>query len=197
MDASTMRLQADEDEFRARWRAIDDIEASGRVTSYDDAGVDGLLPLLTGNGRTGSRGLCHATNLNTAYNIDGFCWDKADDTSLEWTPQGITGSHDASPTGLWHGKYVYIASWHFTGDRFARICVVDNTPGSPTTYNRVLLVDADGEGGNANFRAVGDPNTPAGPCQVAMRTAWPGMATSGSSPLATRSRCMTFGACGG
>ncbi|CAL9594409.1 hypothetical protein SUDANB58_05303 [Streptomyces sp. enrichment culture] len=151
------------DDFQSRWDAIADIEASGKVTSYYEPGEDALGPLLDGRGHTGSKGLCHPTNLDTAYSIDGFCWNKADDTSSEWTPQGITGSHDASPAGTWLGKYVYIASWHYTGNTFARITVVDNSPGHPPIYNHVLLVDTYGSGSSANFRAVGDPATTRSP----------------------------------
>ncbi|WP_229811455.1 hypothetical protein [Streptosporangium pseudovulgare] len=155
MDATRMKLTAGD--FQSRWDAISAIEASGRVTSY--TGQTALTPLLDGKGRTGTRGLCHATNLNPDYKPDGFCWDTADDTSAEWTPQGLTASHDAQPGGTWLGKYVYIASWHYTGDTFARISVVDNSPGLPTTYDHVLLVDPYGAGSAANFRAVGDPNS--------------------------------------
>jgi hypothetical protein len=161
MDASVMHLTADD--FQSRWDAIDAIEAGGKVTSYYDPAKDALGPLLNGTGHTGSRGLCHPTNLNSSYSPDGFCWNTDDDTSSEWTPQGITGSHDASPSGTWLGKYVYIASWHHTGDDFARITVVDNSPGGPPTYNHVLLVDPYGSGGSANFRAVGDPSSPRTP----------------------------------
>ncbi|MFC7814918.1 hypothetical protein ACFUTR_09735 [Streptomyces sp. NPDC057367] len=155
MDASAMKLTADD--FQSRWDAIADIEAGGEVTSYFDPAEDALGPLLDGRGHTGSRGLCHATDLDPAYSVDGFCWNKADDTSREWVPQGLTGSHDAAPGGTWLGKYVYIASWHYTDNEFARITVVDNSPGQPTTYNHVLLVDPYGSGASADFRAVGDP----------------------------------------
>ncbi|MFJ5520418.1 hypothetical protein ACIQB4_25600 [Streptomyces griseoluteus] len=161
MNASVMKLTAGD--FQSRWDAIDAIEAGGAVTSYYDPDQDALGPLLTGNGHTGSRGLCHPTNLNSAYSPDGFCWDHGDDTSADWTPQGLTGSHDASPDGTWRGHYVYIASWHFSDNTFARITVVDNSPGAPTTYNHIMLVDPYGSGGSANFRAVGNPSSPASP----------------------------------
>lgn len=161
MNASAMKLTADD--FAARWDAIADLESSGRVNSSYDPDAPALAPLLDGGGRTGSRGLCHPTNLNTDYRIDGFCWDRADDTSSEWTPQGLTGSHDAAPGGTWRDKYVYIASWHYTGNEFARISVVDNSPGKPPTYHHVLLVDPYGSGSGADFRAVGDPASPRTP----------------------------------
>ncbi len=157
-DPGRMSLVAGD--FESRWRAIDAIEASGAVTAYDS-----LSPLLSGNGHTGYPYLCHGNqNLNTSYRVDGFCWNRDDDTTGEWVPQGITGSHDAQPGGTWLNKYVYIASWHSrnTGsDEFARISVVDNDGGDSTIYNHIMLVDPYWETDTtANFRAVGKAGTP-------------------------------------
>ncbi|MFI8324657.1 hypothetical protein [Streptomyces sp. NPDC085529] len=163
MDATKMRLTASG--FTERWAAIDALETSGKVTSFP--GRTALSPLfdpgVTG-GVTGVSGLCHTSNLNTAYSIGGFCWNKEDDVSSTWTPQGFTGSHDAQPTGTWDGKYLYIASWHNANDTQARITVVNNSsPNVAPVYHRILLVDPHGSGDTAGFRAVGATDTPALP----------------------------------
>ncbi|MFH8713904.1 hypothetical protein [Streptomyces zaomyceticus] len=160
IDASAMKLTAGD--FTGRWAAIDALKASGKVTSFPNDPA--LTPLLDGTGLTGRSGLCHTSNLDTAHSIGGFCWNTADDTSREWTPQGFTGSHDAQPTGTWNGKYVYMASWHNKANTRARVSVVDNS--SPTVapkYHHILLVDPYGSGAGANYRAVGDPTSGAKP----------------------------------
>ncbi|MFI1658982.1 hypothetical protein ACH4ZU_29360 [Streptomyces sp. NPDC020472] len=151
----TAGLKLTAGDFTSRWAAIDALEASGRVTSY--TGQPALAPLFDpANGVTGVAGLCHQSNLNTAYSIGGFCWNQEDDISSTWTPQGFTGSHDAQPTGTWNGKYLYIASWHNGDDSRARITVVNNSsPSVPPVYHRILLVDPYGTGDTANYRAVG------------------------------------------
>ncbi|MER7181545.1 hypothetical protein ABT404_19020 [Streptomyces hyaluromycini] len=157
-DPGKMTLTAGD--FASRWRAIDAVEASGKVTAYNS-----LAPLLSGSGHSGRPYLCHGNqNLNTSYNVDGFCWQQADDTTGDWVPQGITGSHDAQPDGKWLDKYVYIASWHSrnTGsDEFARISVVDNAGGDHTIYNHIMLVDPYMETQTTgNFQAVGAAGSP-------------------------------------
>ncbi|MFC8507400.1 hypothetical protein ACFU3J_05190 [Streptomyces sp. NPDC057411] len=139
--------------------AIKAVEAQGAVT------VRNATQVLTSGGRTGRNGLCHTTGLSASLAPGGFCWDKADDTSNSytdaggWTPQGLTGSYDAQPDGLWDGRTAFLASWHFSrgmqtggahvANEFSRVSLVD-TEGGQIRYNHLLLVrptvDADGKG---------------------------------------------------
>ncbi|MGW1977995.1 hypothetical protein [Streptomyces sp. NPDC001889] len=145
-------------------RAITAVEEQGAVT------VRNATQVLTSGGRTGRPGLCHGTGLATRLDPGGFCWDAADDTSNSytdaggWTPQGLTGSHDAQPNGLWEGRTASLASWHFSRgmqgpnpvpNEFARVSLV-NAENNQIRYNHLLLVrptlGADGKG---NFTKVG------------------------------------------
>ncbi|MFF9243487.1 hypothetical protein ACF1AY_10695 [Streptomyces sp. NPDC014776] len=145
--------------FAENDKAIKAVEAQGAVT------VRNATQVLTSGGRTGRNGLCHATGLSASLNPDGFCWDKADDTSNSytddggWTPQGLTGSYDAQPDGLWEGRPAFLASWHFSrgmqtggahvANEFSRVSLV-NAEGGQIRYNHLLLVrpivGADGKG---------------------------------------------------
>ncbi|MFE5911356.1 hypothetical protein ACFQ6B_20030 [Streptomyces wedmorensis] len=159
VDASKLKLTAGD--FGGRAAAISALETSGRVTSFTTQPA--LAPVLDGTGAVGvagRSGLCHTSNLDPAYSPKGFCWNAADDTSSEWTPQGITGSHDAQPGGTWSGRSVQIASWHNANNTQARVTVVDTTdPAAAPVYHRVLLVDPYGSGDTANFEAVGSPTS--------------------------------------
>lgn len=190
-DSGKMTLTAGD--FASRWHAIDAVEASGKVTAYSS-----LAPLLSGSGHSGRPYLCHGNqNLNTSYRVDGFCWDQADDTTGDWVPQGITGSHDAQPDGKWLDKYVYIASWHSRNtdnNEFARISVVDNDGGDHTIYNHIMLVDPYME--TQTTRTSGPWAPPAARSPVTPM-ALPGTATSCSWRADTRSRSTTCATCGG
>lgn len=139
--------------------AIKAVEAQGAVT------VKNATQVLTSGGRTGRPGLCHTTGLSASLSPSGFCWDAADDTSNSytdvggWTPQGLTGSYDAQPGGLWDGHTAFLASWHFSrgmqtggakvANEFSRVSLVNND-GGQVRYNHLLLVrptvDAEGRG---------------------------------------------------
>ncbi|KAK4232968.1 hypothetical protein C8A03DRAFT_19858 [Achaetomium macrosporum] len=153
--------------FSNQAAALQAVEATGAVTVLDANQV------LATSGRTGSAGLCHATGLSSSLKPGGFCWDHADDVSNSytaaggWTPQGITGSYDAQPNGLWDNvatrHTAYMASWHFdrldsTGklirNEFARVTMV-NANNNAISYNHLLLVQPYINGsGAANFRAM-------------------------------------------
>lgn len=153
--------------FTGYGAAIDAVEAGGAVHVMDANQV------LASGGRTGSTGLCHGTGLSSSLSPTGFCWDKADDTSNSytpdggWTPQGITGSYDAQPNGKWDNQTTshtaYLASWHFDQDlggsnpqsnAFARLTLV-NADNGAITYNHMLLVEPSGDqSAGGNFRAA-------------------------------------------
>ncbi|WP_048910439.1 hypothetical protein [Streptomyces sp. NRRL WC-3744] len=154
IDPSGFTMRAGD--FTDRGAAIQRIEASGSVsvrTSPDQVLADG--------GHAGRAALCHNTNLDGSLKYDGFCWDQADDTSAVWTPQGLTGSHDAQSSGTWNGHYLYIASWHYTDNAYARITIAEST-GTSVTYQHVLLVDPYSTGGGYTFRPVGGAGDRAG-----------------------------------
>lgn len=147
IDASGFTLTAGD--FVNRGAAIQQIEQSGAVGVATSPDQVFAVP-----GRIGEADLCHPTHLGTGLGADGFCWDDADDRSADWTPQGLTGSHDAQPNGLWNGRHLYIASWHLGGQQFSRITIAEST-GAAVTYHHVLLVDPFSTGSGASFRPVG------------------------------------------
>lgn len=131
--------------------SIRGVEQSGAVTT------NGVLGVALSGQHTG-RALCHTTGINGTFLYNGFCWDQGDDTSDGgWTPQGLTASHDADPSGTVAGHRLYVASWHYDDNEFARISIVDST-GSQWTYGHVLLVeptgDQNGDTHSANFVPV-------------------------------------------
>ena len=78
-----------------------------------------------------------------------FRWNAEDEASTTWTPQGITGSADASPTGLVSGKRVVLVSFYHSptgGDanKGARIAFVDTTNAAAPVYRYALLVTPTG-----------------------------------------------------
>lgn len=73
-------------------------------------------------------------------------WADDDETVATWTPQGITGSADADPTGLVEGRRVLLVSWYYTpptGETYekgVRVAFVDVTDPSAPVYRFALLV---------------------------------------------------------
>ena len=90
----------------------------------------------------------------------GFEWEKEEETSTTWTPQGLTGSADASPTGFVDGKRIVVASFYYTPpagstyEKGVRIAFVDvTTPGTPK-YRFALLVEPKGTTAAPDFAPV-------------------------------------------
>lgn len=97
-------------------------------------------PLPAGNPSRGAKGF-----------QNGFQFNAEDTATTKFYPQGITGSADASPTGLVDGRKALLVSW------YAKNPVKDATPGTvppgvrvsfvtaekltAATYRHVLLVD--------------------------------------------------------
>lgn len=56
---------------------------------------------------------------NVVPAVTWYCWQHPDDTSPNWTPQGISGSEDARAGGTVNNHHVFVASWygHDTGSR--------------------------------------------------------------------------------
>lgn len=105
--------------------------------------------------RQGRYPLCHDTNLKPELSPTGFCWDSGDDTTADWVPQGVTGSGDADPSGTVDNRRLVAASWHYTGDDFARVSIADYTkPSESLAYHHLLLVQPTTEGGFASVENV-------------------------------------------
>lgn len=116
---------------------VDEIETDPRIHTAS------LTDVVTAASprRHGRYPLCHDTNLDPGLNPTGFCWDSDDDTTADWVPQGVTGSGDADPSGTIDGRRLIAASWHYTGDDFARISIADFTkPSAEIGYHHLLLV---------------------------------------------------------
>lgn len=88
----------------------------------------------------------------------GFKWNLADTASLDWWPQGITGSGDASPTGLVDGKRVLIVTFYDKGDsedrKGVRIAFVDITNPAAIKYRFALLVTVRDNAGRTELDPV-------------------------------------------
>ncbi|WP_234438079.1 hypothetical protein [Streptomyces viridochromogenes] len=157
---SGLKLSLDaEKDFRQLGAAVQGVEAQSGAVSKVSA-----LSVAQSRQHTGQASLCHDTGLDGSLKYDGFCWDKADDTSNSWstnggwTPQGLTGSHDASPSGTVDGHHLYLASWYWGNggsnlNKFGRVSIAEST-GSSVSYGHVLLVQPTGQGASANFKPV-------------------------------------------
>jgi hypothetical protein len=90
--------------------------------------------------------------------VASFCWQRGDDSTTEWFPQGITTSADASADGKYEGKTVVLTSWYYKGsgdNKGVRASFVDYANPSEPPYRHVLLVEPYRDGaGKPNFRAV-------------------------------------------
>ncbi|MFH8984459.1 hypothetical protein [Streptomyces varsoviensis] len=115
-------------------KAVTALENSGAVTTASP------LSVAQSAQHTGRKGLCHNTELDGTLKWDGFCWDPKDDAGKDWTPQGLTGSHDANRTGTIDGHHLYVASWHGAGGNPGHRVTIAESDGSTVTYGHVLLV---------------------------------------------------------
>jgi len=90
--------------------------------------------------------------------VAAFCWERGDDSTAEWYPQGITTSADAEADGKYQGKTVVLTSWYDHGsgaNKGARVSFVDYANPSAPSYRHVLMVEPYKDAaGNPNFRAV-------------------------------------------
>ncbi|MBL8917522.1 MAG: hypothetical protein JNJ54_01565 [Myxococcaceae bacterium] len=85
-----------------------------------------------------------------------FRWNMEDDTSTTWIPQGITGSADATASGLWAGRRVVLVSWYEDAglQKGVRIAFVDVTTPSAPRYRFALLVQPTGTPAAPSFTQV-------------------------------------------
>ncbi|MEJ7790265.1 MAG: hypothetical protein WKF29_10325 [Thermoleophilaceae bacterium] len=67
----------------------------------------------------------------------GYGWDREDDRTPHWYPQGITGSADADPSGLLTEREVHAVSWYSKRGHGARLSLVDV---AARRYRHVLCV---------------------------------------------------------
>jgi hypothetical protein len=99
--------------------------------------------------------LCHSTGISAALAPSGFCWDARDEgwDTAPWRVQGISGSWDAQPNGLWEGRKVVVASWHGPKgeDSFTRLTFVDVTDGTYEFRDVLLVVPTGGDTGFTRF----------------------------------------------
>lgn len=82
----------------------------------------------------------------------GFRWDASENDKPYWIPQGISGSADASDTGLVAGRRLLAVSWYYdidqhpgsNGEKGVRISWVDVTDPDAPSYRMALLVQPTG-----------------------------------------------------
>jgi hypothetical protein len=91
-----------------------------------------------------------------------FGWDRADERTRAWVPQGISTSSDAHSEGTVRGRAVVAVSWYLRtadgADQGARVSFVDITEPAEPRYRHVLLAEPVRE------PATGTPST--GPVAV-------------------------------
>lgn len=125
------------------WAAHD-----ARVTALEDllphASVEDVLGDLNRMGTV----VATVPGLGTSIEY-AMRWNDEEEESTRWFPQGLTGSPDASATGLVGGRRVVLASFYDDEEddainKGARIAFADVTgPGAPT-YRFALLVETTG-----------------------------------------------------
>jgi hypothetical protein len=90
----------------------------------------------------------------------GFTWDADDQDVATWIPQGLTGSADATATGLLAGRRVVLVSWYYTPpagstyEKGVRLALVDVTVPQTPTYRLLLLVEPTGTPAAPSFAPV-------------------------------------------
>lgn len=88
--------------------------------------------------RTGRACAPHATS-----RLAAFCWQSGDNTTKDWTPQGITTSADAYANGLYSSTKVILTSWYYSGagtSKGVRVSFINYAKPSAPVYRHVLLV---------------------------------------------------------
>ncbi|AVT34133.1 hypothetical protein C6361_03715 [Plantactinospora sp. BC1] len=78
-----------------------------------------------------------------------WCFDTADATDLNWSPQGITSSGDADDDGAWGAKRAILSGWSWgsgTRRNDARVAFIDYTNPAAPKYRWVYLVDPNSTG---------------------------------------------------
>lgn len=110
--------------------------------------------------RTGSR---IQTLPGTAPGVQhAYAWESGDEAVEYWIPQGITGSFDASPSGVVDGKKVVLVSWYYekaaesgsTFEKGIRIAIADVTDPNAFRYRFALLVEPIEAVGFPTWRSV-------------------------------------------
>lgn len=87
-------------------------------------------------------------------------WEAEDEDSEAWIPQGITGSADASATGLIDGRRVLLVSWYYTPpagstyEKGVRVAFIDVTNPAAPAYRFALLVEPKGTAAAPDFAPV-------------------------------------------
>lgn len=78
--------------------------------------------------------------LSKVASVTGWlCFEKKDADDTSWSPQGITGTWDAHPSGTVNKASAFAVSWHYTGDKRSRVTFLRDR-GGLHRYNHVLLV---------------------------------------------------------
>jgi len=89
-----------------------------------------------------------------------FQWASDDESVTTWVPQGVTGSADATATGVIAGKRVVMISWYYTPpagstyEKGVRVAIVDVTDPKAPTYRFALLVEPTGTVAAPDFLPV-------------------------------------------
>ncbi|KAL4874877.1 hypothetical protein BJY04DRAFT_173018 [Aspergillus karnatakaensis] len=85
--------------------------------------------------------------------IISLSFNAGDASTTKWIPQGITSSADASASGKWEERELWIVSWHQDDDSNVRVSFVDR---EANKYRHVYLVRPDGESfGSVDVHAGG------------------------------------------
>ncbi|MDB4941567.1 MAG: hypothetical protein JWP97_1101 [Labilithrix sp.] len=87
-------------------------------------------------------------------------WNDEDDANETWTPQGLSGSADAAPSGLVEGRRILLSAWYYTPpagstyEKGVRVAVLDVTDPAAPRYRFALLVEPKGSVAAPTFAPV-------------------------------------------
>lgn len=103
-----------------------------------------------------------AHEIRRLYKVDdlkqGFRWQLDDLASTKWWPQGITGTGDASPTGMVDGRRALAVTFYDKNEgeenRGVRVAFADISNPSDVKYRFALLVDVKDAGGRTDLEPV-------------------------------------------
>ncbi|QNL50180.1 hypothetical protein H8S90_00650 [Olivibacter sp. SDN3] len=130
------------------------------LAMYDFKSIDQLN--LNRQGQVSGYNSTYGFNIPADRQVKGFKWNKGDQDTKEWRPQGITGFER-------NGKTYLITTWYGVGPsnipgvhnqhKGVRVSLVDITNMSNITYRHILLVQNKENMGNSELYRPSNPYT--------------------------------------
>ncbi|KAB2341274.1 hypothetical protein [Actinomadura rudentiformis] len=113
----------------------------GMAKNLKTSSVTALLNDKAGNRKGSRKGAC-ATKAAAPKQGDWFCFDSADTKTVQWYPQGVTGTSDAQADGSWgKGGKALLVSWYDNRkDGYHKSARVTFVNLKNNTYRHAILV---------------------------------------------------------